>query len=102
MWPLLRVASWPRLLPLGLRGACIRLRPSQHPFLAVKVHQLLVARLADGPRLIVPPRVQSERLNPQGGSLGQRSHVTGAALDAVSYTHLRAHETPEHLVCRLL
>eukprot|EP00658_Telonema_sp_P-2_P012897 TRINITY_DN14909_c0_g1_i1.p1 TRINITY_DN14909_c0_g1~~TRINITY_DN14909_c0_g1_i1.p1 ORF type:complete len:184 (-),score=39.38 TRINITY_DN14909_c0_g1_i1:79-630(-) len=23
-------------------------------------------------------------------------------LDAVSYTHLRAHETPEHLVCRLL
>src|SRR5678816_1227820 len=26
--------------------------------------------------------------------------VTGD--DAVSYTHLRAHETPEHLVCRLL
>src|SRR5678815_641371 len=24
------------------------------------------------------------------------------ALVAVSYTHLRAHETPEHLVCRLL
>ena len=24
------------------------------------------------------------------------------ALRAVSYTHLRAHETPEHLVCRLL
>src|SRR5678816_3282992 len=23
-------------------------------------------------------------------------------VDAVSYTHLRAHETPEHLVCRLL
>eukprot|EP00658_Telonema_sp_P-2_P067456 TRINITY_DN5637_c0_g1_i1.p1 TRINITY_DN5637_c0_g1~~TRINITY_DN5637_c0_g1_i1.p1 ORF type:complete len:387 (-),score=99.14 TRINITY_DN5637_c0_g1_i1:62-1222(-) len=23
-------------------------------------------------------------------------------IDAVSYTHLRAHETPEHLVCRLL
>eukprot|EP00658_Telonema_sp_P-2_P051123 TRINITY_DN39148_c0_g1_i1.p1 TRINITY_DN39148_c0_g1~~TRINITY_DN39148_c0_g1_i1.p1 ORF type:complete len:105 (-),score=19.07 TRINITY_DN39148_c0_g1_i1:33-347(-) len=22
--------------------------------------------------------------------------------DTVSYTHLRAHETPEHLVCRLL
>ena len=22
--------------------------------------------------------------------------------DSVSYTHLRAHETPEHLVCRLL
>src|SRR5678815_4829175 len=25
-----------------------------------------------------------------------------ADLVAVSYTHLRAHETPEHLVCRLL
>ena len=24
------------------------------------------------------------------------------ATTAVSYTHLRAHETPEHLVCRLL
>ena len=24
------------------------------------------------------------------------------AITAVSYTHLRAHETPEHLVCRLL
>src|SRR5678815_3896402 len=23
-------------------------------------------------------------------------------MEAVSYTHLRAHETPEHLVCRLL
>ena len=26
----------------------------------------------------------------------------GIGLTAVSYTHLRAHETPEHLVCRLL
>ena len=26
----------------------------------------------------------------------------GYTKDAVSYTHLRAHETPEHLVCRLL
>ena len=24
------------------------------------------------------------------------------ALNPVSYTHLRAHETPEHIVCRLL
>ncbi|KQI07347.1 hypothetical protein K777_10140, partial [Campylobacter coli CVM 41970] len=26
----------------------------------------------------------------------------GTVFIAVSYTHLRAHETPEHLVCRLL
>eukprot|EP00658_Telonema_sp_P-2_P062887 TRINITY_DN51552_c0_g1_i1.p1 TRINITY_DN51552_c0_g1~~TRINITY_DN51552_c0_g1_i1.p1 ORF type:complete len:131 (-),score=19.73 TRINITY_DN51552_c0_g1_i1:8-400(-) len=31
---------------------------------------------------------------------GQRMIV--AKVIAVSYTHLRAHETPEHLVCRLL
>ena len=24
------------------------------------------------------------------------------SITAVSYTHLRAHETPEHVVCRLL
>ena len=31
------------------------------------------------------------------------STLAGLALfGAVSYTHLRAHETPEHLVCRLL
>src|SRR5678815_381869 len=28
--------------------------------------------------------------------------LTGIATNPVSYTHLRAHETPEHLVCRLL
>src|SRR5674536_124770 len=32
---------------------------------------------------------------------GRSSPITGW-LRAVSYTHLRAHETPEHLVCRLL
>src|SRR5678815_1347319 len=31
----------------------------------------------------------------EGGSLEN-------TFNAVSYTHLRAHETPEHLVCRLL
>src|SRR5674536_375519 len=28
--------------------------------------------------------------------------LESASNDPVSYTHLRAHETPEHLVCRLL
>ena len=28
--------------------------------------------------------------------------INGPELIAVSYTHLRAHETPEHIVCRLL
>eukprot|EP01015_Nassula_variabilis_P031886 TRINITY_DN7291_c0_g1_i2.p2 TRINITY_DN7291_c0_g1~~TRINITY_DN7291_c0_g1_i2.p2 ORF type:complete len:129 (+),score=49.44 TRINITY_DN7291_c0_g1_i2:61-447(+) len=28
--------------------------------------------------------------------------IDGRRIRSVSYTHLRAHETPEHLVCRLL
>src|SRR5678815_3760740 len=37
------------------------------------------------------------------GSLSKRSlFVVNNSAGAVSYTHLRAHETPEHLVCRLL
>src|SRR5678815_1216730 len=31
----------------------------------------------------------------------RKSH-SAAACGSLSYTHLRAHETPEHLVCRLL
>eukprot|EP00658_Telonema_sp_P-2_P068031 TRINITY_DN56978_c0_g1_i1.p1 TRINITY_DN56978_c0_g1~~TRINITY_DN56978_c0_g1_i1.p1 ORF type:complete len:330 (+),score=69.26 TRINITY_DN56978_c0_g1_i1:158-1147(+) len=31
-----------------------------------------------------------------------RGACSGSGFAAVSYTHLRAHETPEHLVCRLL
>eukprot|EP00658_Telonema_sp_P-2_P028053 TRINITY_DN21577_c0_g1_i1.p1 TRINITY_DN21577_c0_g1~~TRINITY_DN21577_c0_g1_i1.p1 ORF type:complete len:124 (-),score=14.44 TRINITY_DN21577_c0_g1_i1:4-375(-) len=35
--------------------------------------------------------------------LSERAILDNAAIrDPVSYTHLRAHETPEHLVCRLL
>src|SRR5678816_463556 len=34
--------------------------------------------------------------------LGKDRKAELALLKAVSYTHLRAHETPEHLVCRLL
>ena len=30
------------------------------------------------------------------------SNMYSMGFSAVSYTHLRAHETPEHLVCRLL
>eukprot|EP00658_Telonema_sp_P-2_P046248 TRINITY_DN34362_c0_g1_i3.p1 TRINITY_DN34362_c0_g1~~TRINITY_DN34362_c0_g1_i3.p1 ORF type:complete len:126 (+),score=25.65 TRINITY_DN34362_c0_g1_i3:223-600(+) len=35
-------------------------------------------------------------------SLAMKKSKTLANVLAVSYTHLRAHETPEHLVCRLL
>src|SRR5678816_1902203 len=35
-------------------------------------------------------------------SLSPTVAAVGARTGSVSYTHLRAHETPEHLVCRLL
>src|SRR5678816_202608 len=37
-----------------------------------------------------------------GIKVGAVSAVPLVFLTPVSYTHLRAHETPEHLVCRLL
>ncbi len=33
---------------------------------------------------------------------GEQTGLDTRVVIAVSYTHLRAHETPEHLVCRLL
>src|SRR5665254_15664 len=48
-------------------------------------------------------RQQGGRLGGDGHRLLQRSPgLFRPAGQAVSYTHLRAHETPEHLVCRLL
>eukprot|EP00658_Telonema_sp_P-2_P025656 TRINITY_DN20333_c0_g1_i1.p1 TRINITY_DN20333_c0_g1~~TRINITY_DN20333_c0_g1_i1.p1 ORF type:complete len:107 (+),score=9.22 TRINITY_DN20333_c0_g1_i1:254-574(+) len=38
----------------------------------------------------------------RGGKLTNLSDHSAIATQPVSYTHLRAHETPEHLVCRLL
>eukprot|EP00658_Telonema_sp_P-2_P046458 TRINITY_DN34642_c0_g1_i1.p2 TRINITY_DN34642_c0_g1~~TRINITY_DN34642_c0_g1_i1.p2 ORF type:complete len:116 (+),score=27.61 TRINITY_DN34642_c0_g1_i1:184-531(+) len=35
-------------------------------------------------------------------NLGDDSDAKRMTVMTVSYTHLRAHETPEHLVCRLL
>src|SRR5678816_190943 len=37
-----------------------------------------------------------------GKASGLSLHASLRTSMAVSYTHLRAHETPEHLVCRLL
>ena len=44
-----------------------------------------------------------ERLWRQAKALAAKNgHKENWGYIAVSYTHLRAHETPEHLVCRLL
>ena len=41
-------------------------------------------------------------LNSVGGFLKKRSVTIMIGVEAVSYTHLRAHETGRNLVCRLL
>src|SRR5674536_379427 len=43
-----------------------------------------------------PLQRRSRKVFSQSGSVASRLTIP------VSYTHLRAHETPEHLVCRLL
>eukprot|EP00658_Telonema_sp_P-2_P047057 TRINITY_DN35556_c0_g1_i1.p1 TRINITY_DN35556_c0_g1~~TRINITY_DN35556_c0_g1_i1.p1 ORF type:complete len:104 (-),score=26.11 TRINITY_DN35556_c0_g1_i1:27-338(-) len=40
--------------------------------------------------------------SPNTDALVVRTNTNLPPVGAVSYTHLRAHETPEHLVCRLL
>ena len=51
-------------------------------------------------------RLAAAEINRQGGLLGYKVNVVGlddeSDSDAVSYTHLRAHETVLDLVCRLL
>ena len=44
----------------------------------------------------------ASRLAQRIGRANHRLDEASRAILAVSYTHLRAHETPEHLVCRLL
>src|SRR5678815_5951245 len=76
--------------------------------------KLLGARPEDLSPLIQPDGTSSREKTAQivalieehGGHrfewLARRFDGHEVPLEAVSYTHLRAHETPEHLVCRLL
>ena len=55
----------------------------------------------------VPPTGEAVRrlqvvLTPYRDAAGRDHEARVVHLTPVSYTHLRAHETPEHLVCRLL
>ena len=50
----------------------------------------------------IPPGSLIHNVELKVGRGGQLIRSAGAYGQPVSYTHLRAHETPEHLVCRLL
>src|SRR5678815_3637314 len=65
------------------------------------VHGPLEARLPpDDHPTQTPSHTEVEMLGRTGRAEWRRQ--LSAHVEAVSYTHLRAHETPEHLVCRLL
>ena len=55
-----------------------------------------------GTSMLVTSDQESETYKWLGMAPAMREWVGGRVAKAVSYTHLRAHETPEHLVCRLL
>src|SRR5678815_4669563 len=56
-------------------------------------------QLRNGPTIGAPPGVPYEHDGTAG--VGRKPPPRPVVLlEAVSYTHLRAHETPEHLVCR--
>src|SRR5680860_817921 len=81
-------------------GPCARAGP------APRVTAAIIAR-ADAPSAAreFSFTIYSFVNNPRGGPAGRRLFVAGWPWDwsyAVSYTHLRAHETDSYLVCRLL
>ena len=56
-------------------------------------------------RQVVKKRIESVLIELEDIKLeliGSSSDFNNNPFESVSYTHLRAHETPEHLVCRLL
>src|SRR5678815_5853823 len=67
--------------------------------------KLEVVQAVGGDRIVCPSTLNRDA-TPEDFKRGAENMVKGAELaktyGAVSYTHLRAHETPEHLVCRLL
>src|SRR5678815_4740787 len=52
--------------------------------------------------MCIRDRFRAVRARARGRRPDRGSAARVRALPAVSYTHLRAHETPEHPVCRLL
>eukprot|EP00658_Telonema_sp_P-2_P026974 TRINITY_DN20941_c0_g1_i2.p2 TRINITY_DN20941_c0_g1~~TRINITY_DN20941_c0_g1_i2.p2 ORF type:complete len:135 (+),score=12.34 TRINITY_DN20941_c0_g1_i2:595-999(+) len=69
--------------------------------LTFHVHAVMV-RAARTPAAMSNATSFVDRLSVPGFVLLSVSHTSGICARPVSYTHLRAHETPEHLVCRLL
>eukprot|EP00658_Telonema_sp_P-2_P052323 TRINITY_DN4052_c0_g1_i6.p1 TRINITY_DN4052_c0_g1~~TRINITY_DN4052_c0_g1_i6.p1 ORF type:complete len:113 (-),score=2.07 TRINITY_DN4052_c0_g1_i6:61-399(-) len=64
----------------------------------IRVRQAQIPRHANTTMTVIIAKV----LSGGGAWMFEIQVDTVAGVRSVSYTHLRAHETPEHLVCRLL
>src|SRR5678816_3537205 len=74
------------------------------PVYCVGVSPMMVTMTVFGIIALAIPKIKRPVLIPGGAEWKNKRIKNEMALTAipVSYTHLRAHETPEHLVCRLL
>ena len=94
-----------------LRADVIGSRGTRKAALLPEIAQALNARMQTDNLIPFTPRAGDELFAVFGSIqsgyqafrwLHRQAHAHQLGFYAVSYTHLRAHETPEHLVCRLL
>eukprot|EP00658_Telonema_sp_P-2_P073419 TRINITY_DN62485_c0_g1_i3.p1 TRINITY_DN62485_c0_g1~~TRINITY_DN62485_c0_g1_i3.p1 ORF type:complete len:105 (-),score=2.36 TRINITY_DN62485_c0_g1_i3:82-396(-) len=81
------------------QGASYLARPLRHARGPRQTPKWLQRRLCSCLQTLALTTPEDLLLNFSGHTRNRRPY---SALIPVSYTHLRAHETPEHLVCRLL
>src|SRR5678815_4546054 len=107
--------SRPRLSAVGraiessvlLRAVAVPLRCDEDDVRVVRIDHDAADAPAGVETRVRPCATGISRLEYSGAhrDVAANPRLAGAGPDdigAVSYTHLRAHETPEHLVCRLL
>src|SRR5678816_2964765 len=100
-------ANAPRVETFGVRGQklgsspiCVKQKAgARAPLLPWWYQSIKTAGVRPWPRSILLPGWEAGR-DMRWSRTGRSAEAVSHG--AVSYTHLRAHETPEHLVCRLL
>src|SRR5678816_2671713 len=97
------------LLRAIAREACRGAEPDGHAVALCQDHGAPARALGHGDGgltatglLRICPEVVPERARVIGNDGFEQEARPAGNAEPVSYTHLRAHETPEHLVCRLL
>src|SRR5678815_6040732 len=94
-------AWWTSFLPTDRINLGLDLQGGSHLVLGVKVDKAIENNIervrGDLTNVLREKGVSGVNVERVEGTV---LHITVPSTNAVSYTHLRAHETPEHLVCR--